>query len=673
MAELSYRSNQIKLNYPNKVLAGSVTSQAGESYWPHANGSNDPWYEGSATKKYYRWTVTFTVTEMTHGSHLTREEKKYNGLDVIVGDWIAGATTGQCLKIVSITSKTRTTVVAVVEDVLRYNTFKSATGNGIFSNGGCVVFALNEDGIPLLDPLPGIAAADFYATVVSRFGYLNPQLNYILHQNAHGFVEGDVIAAHTTGFIKANVETMNKMIGTVIDAGPGPNQFIIAPNNRIIDFDPKIPGNQGDYIYIQDDGSLSTTDTGKAAFLNIQNAIPSTLDGSVDDPEVPANHTMQLNGNTVTFTGAGANATLSEIVSSINGGTANHSVTASTLTTSTTVTSDTSAVAYGLVGGYVPFSAYIDSGSGNTLINFTTDTAGQAAYGIAVGIAEDMATDITSGSIDNLTATFTGSNQLVLTEANGNAITISNNTNDSNNKPFVGTSNVSGLPASIASPGTQKLKVTRTDGGEILIFESTEYFREGTGIASGHTGQFPLAMNIEQGLRTAGVTVVADIAARDALTAEAGDGAYVLNKGDGEWGQYIYSGSAWVMTSNEDSATTDAKTLTTTFTMPVGGFGTATTQLLGNVSPGRRLLNVSVDVTNAFVGASSTPNVQVGTLSDPDAYVPASSNAIDEATSFEATPNYLYPASETQDLQVRARCTHNGASSGEVVVKLTYV
>ena len=673
MAELSYRSNQIKLNYPNKVLAGSVTSQAGESYWPHANGSSDPWYKGSATKKYYRWTVTFSVTEMNHGSHLTREEKKYNGLDVIVGDWIAGATTGQCLKIISITSKTRTTVVAVVEDVLRYNTFKSATGNGIFSNGGCIVFALNEDGIPLLDPLPGIAASDFYATVVSRFGYLNPQLNYILHQNAHGFVEGDVVAAHTTGFIKANVDTMSKMIGTVIDAGPGPNQFIIAPNNRIIDFDPKIPGNQGDYIYIQNDGSLGTTDTGKAAFLNIQNAIPSVLEGTIDDPQVPVGHTMKLNGQTVTFSGSGANCDISEIVSSINGSFASHFVTASTLTTATTVTSDTSAVAYGLVGGYVPFSAYIDSGSGNTLINFTTSTAGQATYGISVGIAEDMATDITAGGIDNLTATFTGNNRLVLTEANGNAITISNNTNDSNNKPFVGTSNVSGIPASIASPGTQKLKVTRTDGGEILIFESTEYFREGTGIASGHTGQYPLAMNIEQGLRTAGTTVVATIAARDALTAEAGDGAYVLNKGDGEWGQYIYSGSAWVMTSNEDSATTDARTLTTTFTMPASGFGTATTQLLGNVSPGRRLLNVSVDVTNAFVGASSTPNIQVGTLADPDAYVPATSNAIDEATSFEATPNYLYPSTETQDLEVRARCTHNGASAGTVVVKLTYV
>ena len=673
MPELSYRSNQIKLNYPNKVLSGSVTSQTGESYWDHANGSNDPWYSGSGTKKYYRWTVTFSVTEMNHGSHLTREEKKYNGLDVVVGDWIAGATTGQCLKIISVTSKTKGTVTAVVEDVLRYNTFKSATGNGIFSNGSCVVFALNEDGIPLLDPLPGTVSQSFYATVVSRFGYLNPQLNYILEKTAHGLIEGDIVTVTSEGFAKANTATMDRMIGTVIDAGPGPNFFIIAPNNRIIDFDPKIPGNQGDFVYVQADGSLGTADTGKAAFLNIQNAIPTVLTSAVNAPTVPNNHVITLNDIDVTFTSSNANVTAGEMRTQINTNTNTHFVEATTAPTPTTVTSDTSAVAYGLIGGYVPFSATIDSGSGATLVNFTTSTAGQATYGIAVGIAEDMATDITAAGITNLTATFSASNRLTLTESQGNAITISNNTNDSNNKPFVGTSNVSGLPASITSPGTQKLKLTRADGGEILIFESTEYFRVGTGISSGHTGQYPLAMNIEQGLRTAGTTVVATIAARDALTAEAGDGAYVLNKGDGEWGQYIYSGSAWVMTSNEDSATVDAKTITTTFTMPAGGFGTATTQLMGNVSPGRRLLNVSVDVTTAFVGASTTPNIQVGTLADPDAYVPATSNAIDELGSFEATPNFLYPSTETQDLEVRARCTHNSASAGVVTVKLTYV
>lgn len=674
MTEISYRTGQIKLNYPNKVLSCSVSSQSGTAYWPHANGSTDPWYEGSPTKKYYRWEITFSVTEQSHGSHLTRESGKYNGLDIIVGDWIAGATSGQCLKIVSISSKTKTSVTAIVEDVLRYNTFKSTTGNGMFSNGSAVVFGLNENGLPLLDPLPGIVSGDFYATVVSRFQYLNPQLNYILQQTSHGFSVGDVIAVTGSGFVKANTDTMNKMIGTVIEDGPGPDFFILSPNNRIIDFDPKIPGNQGDYIYVQNDGSLGTSDTGKSAFLNIQNAIPTLLEGTQDGPEVPNNHVITLNGVDVTFTGTGgANANTSQIASAINSDTANHSVVAETVPTKNIITSDSSAVAYGLVGGFVPFSAYIDSGSGNTLVNFTTDTAGQAAYGLAVGIAEDMASDINSAGIANLTATFSSTNLLTLTELNGNTITISNGTSDQNGNPFVGTSNISGLTATNVSPGTERLNLSRSDGGEILIFESTEFFRVNTGIASGHTGQYPLAMNIEQGLRTAGTTVVADIAARDALTAEAGDQAYVLNKGDGEWGLYVYSGTAWTMVSNADSATTDAKTLSTTFTMPVGGFGVATTQLLGNISPGRRLLNVVVDVTNAFTGASSTPNIQVGTLADPDAYVPASSNALDEATQFEYSPNYVYPVTETQDLQVRARCTHNNATSGNVTVRITYV
>jgi hypothetical protein len=127
------------------------------------------------------------------------------------------------------------------------------------------------------------------------------------------------------------------------------------------------------------------------------------------------------------------------------------------------------------------------------------------------------------------------------------------------------------------------------------------------------------------------------------------------------------------MVSNADSATTDAKTLTTTFSMPVGGFGTATTQLMGNISPGRRLLNVSVDVTSTFADATGTPNIQVGSLVDPDAYVPSTSNDLKELTVYEYSPNYVYPSTETQDLEVRARCTHNNATTGSVTVRLTYV
>ena len=62
---------------------------------------------------------------------LTRKDFEYNGLDIQVGDWIAGATTGTCNRIVSISAKTAT-VTMIVEDWLRYNTFRSSIGNGIF-------------------------------------------------------------------------------------------------------------------------------------------------------------------------------------------------------------------------------------------------------------------------------------------------------------------------------------------------------------------------------------------------------------------------------------------------------------------------------------------------------------------------------------------------------------
>ena len=54
-----------------------------------------------------------TVTTVNHGSHLTRTPKKFDGFDIVVGDYIAGATDGRALQIVSITSKTTTTVTYV--------------------------------------------------------------------------------------------------------------------------------------------------------------------------------------------------------------------------------------------------------------------------------------------------------------------------------------------------------------------------------------------------------------------------------------------------------------------------------------------------------------------------------------------------------------------------------
>ena len=610
---MSYKTSHIELNVPNKVLGVSVSSITGKTVWPHANGSSDRWYSGGASPKNYQWTIVMSVTAQAHGSHLTRKDREFNGLDVAVGDWIAGASDGKCLKIISVSAKSTNAVTCVVEDVARYNTFKSNTGNGIFGTGSCVIFTLNESGHPMLDPLPsGIVSSDFYANVNSRFQYLNPQLNYLLEKTSHGFSVGDVVAISGTGeFVKANASLVTKSFGVVVENGPGPNSFMISPNNRIIDFVPAIPGNAGDFVYADTDGDLTTSDTGKIMFLKIKDAVQTTTTGSAVDPTVVDGTVVSFNGVSHTFNGAGTASTISEMVTQING-LSGTSITASTTPAPTTVTSSASGTAYGLVGGYTNFSAIINGGSGNTTVNFTTNTAGQAAYGQAVAIPEDMATDINAASIPNLTATFTSSS-LTLTESSGNAINIYNNTNDANGNPFVGSGNISGLVSSTSASSGNKLTLTRTDGGPINIFDNAGTFEANCGIFSVHNGSFPLAMNVEQGIRSASVQVVNNIAARNSLTPTTGDQAYVIDNGVGEWALYLYDGSAWTKVSDQDSANTDAQTLTRNVTAPVGGFGNSTNYDLGNVSPGGKIQSVSVDVHTAFTGGSQDATVEVGT------------------------------------------------------------
>ena len=62
-------------------------------------------YGAKKKKILLQWEVVATVTAQAHGPYLTRKDFEYNGLDIQVGDWIAGATTGTCCRIVSVPSK----------------------------------------------------------------------------------------------------------------------------------------------------------------------------------------------------------------------------------------------------------------------------------------------------------------------------------------------------------------------------------------------------------------------------------------------------------------------------------------------------------------------------------------------------------------------------------------
>ena len=675
---MAFKTSSIDLNVPAKVLPCTVTSATALDSWAYDDGKGDPWWRGSSNPKAYRWEIEMTVTATSHGSHLTRTDKMFNGFDVVVGDFIAGATDGRALQITSITAKTAFTVTCVVEDMLRYNTFRSNIGRGIFAvPGQAVVFQINENGHPMLDPLPtGVVSSDFYANVNSRFQYLNPQLNYLLQQDNNGFEEGDVICLNeSTGeFELSSPDNIDRLVGTVVHPGPGPHQFMLRPANGIIDFVPGLPGDVGDFIYPSVDGSgdLTTDNTGVPIFMKLTDAVPSIVRGTVTDGKATAGDVIEINNVDVMFT----TNTLGEVTvpnasTDINLTTALHGVSAESSPAPNEVSSDISTFgsAYGLVGGFPPFSASFNG----TVVNFSTTIAGQAAYNQAVAIADDMAVDINAANIQNITAK-ASNGILTIIHSLGQDITITNTQNDPSGNPFAGMNSISSINTTNAGQtGSYVLQLYREDGGEVILKDKTGSPTYDFGLTSGHNGSYALGLNIEQGIRKAGTYVVRNIAERGALpNIMIGDQAYVLDTGEGEWGLYIWDETQWTLVATQDSAATDANSLSHTFTMPIADFGTAKTVTLGRISDNSRIVSVLVEVNTPMTGYSGgIPSLEVGTQAEPSRFMSDYENDLESGGSYTTTPDFHYTGST--ELEIKANLEHFDATSGEIKVTVTYV
>lgn len=654
------KTTNVKLNVPSKVLSLSIKSISPFRYWPHDSGDGDPWWQRGPSPRPYQWRLTANVKPYRHGSHLTRDDFEYNGLDVNVGDWIAGSSSGICVKVISVESKTNSEIDLIVEDYLRYNTFRQPNGVGIFGVGLAVLFTLNPKGEPLLDPLPvGIMNETFYSTVNSRFKYMSAQDILVLEQEGHGFAQGDVIAVTSTSFVQANASTYDQIIGRVKYVGPGPDQFILEPTNEVVDYDNDIPGNPGDVVYFDDSGNLTLTESSRPAYLVVKSAVASEAVGSEKDPNIEIGTPITINGERFEVSG---NA--DSLAATINVHTANTGVVANVIPSPTTGISNTAQLAYGMVGGYTNFRANIN---GHT-VDFTTNRVGQDSFNRPVALAEDMATDINSANIANITAEAIGG-KLVIEHSAGANIVISNRINDFQGTPFAGANSVSGLDTEYFNDGSQLIKLTRSDGGDILIYDPTERFTRATGIRSSQTGQYPIAIDIQQGLRSATNTVVADITARDNLSPGVGDQAYVLDAGEGKWALYLWDGSAWAEVSNQDLAEVDAKTISTTFDLPVSG--AVSFSNLGEIPSGAKVISVSIDVEDYVIGGSNTPALHVGSDSDTDLLVGPDVSDLSAIGTYVAYPEYFNQTGN--DLMIRARLDHFGAGAGRVNVRVSYV
>ena len=671
---MAYKTSAIDLNVPAKVIPVDASNLSNNAFWDHQNGTGDKWYSGGQSPRAYRWNLTLTLQNaqgVDHGSHLTRTPFKFNAFDITVGDFVVGSNDGRAVKIVSISAKTATAVDCVVEDALRYNTFRSSTGSGIFGvPGAAIVVQINENGHPMVDPLPlAVVTADFYANLNSRFQYLNPQMNYMLEQTAHGFEEGDVVAVNATtrGIERVTAASRDRVIGTVTHPGPGPNLFLLRPQTGVVDMVPALPGLVGDFIYTKTDGTgdLTTSDTGKPVFLKVADAIPSLITGSQLDPQGTPNDVLTINDTPVTLsTNTAGNVLVGDALTDINALTSTHGVTAIQGTGPFSVTTSGSVgLAFGIVGGGPPFSATING----TLVNFTTTTASDAV---------DIAADINAANITDTTASGTAGGNLTIENSAGNSITIVNGTNESfASTPFAGSNSITGIPTSNPATPALLLKLQRDDGGEIIVEDTTGTPMADFGLISGHSGRYALGLYVEQGSGSGSITTYATIANRNAAVGlTQGDMAFVTNTGENEWGLYLYDGSAWIKISDEDSAATDSNSIETTFTAGnIPGIGTSYTHTLGRVSPGSRIVSVLVEVTTPYSGYSQTPLISVGTQADIDALHEQDDNDLETAGNYTTTPGYVHPSGSGSELEVKVKIDHYNATAGEVKVTVSYV
>lgn len=674
------------LNIPLKSIEIVVSDIAGVESMPWYNPQNFPVEPGNPypapLERDYRWRVTFSVLSQPHSSYITRDPGIYNGQDITVGQWIANTTTGQAWQIITIESKTTTQVTVIVQDIYRYNTFRdtSASGNGGPNTGVFVVFNLSDEGLPQIDPVPSSGvSASFSQNLQSRFEYINLQYDFPLYQAGNTFQYNDIVAVDqdTNSFVKS--DSVHKLVigrvTSVSDTVPG--WFTINPVQKIVDYLDYLPGNIGDTIYSSTTvpGGLTTDPGGAQIYIKLRDQTSSRSLSTAGGPTVAGN-VFRLNSSDITVGGTGL---ASNVVSAVNSETANTGVSANLILVPTVVqtTSGLISSTYGepvLWASNSPASATINGVP--VIFNITSTDPGYEDYSRPV----QMAQVINAANIPDIVASTPSSLVLVITNTAGGAITIVNTGNDVNGVPFAGPASGSGLALFTAASTTYQIEFVAEDARAINFLDVIGTTTGDFGLISVENGTKACGLYIEEGLRAASSTVVTNLTQLNALSPLIGDQAYVIDSDDGsgnnvgEWSMWIYDGAAWVETSNQDSATTDAKSLEYTFaaTDPVD-------MSLGVISTGRRVTLITVEVVVPFDAAAA---LSVGYhISNPVPQSPVAAGLMAEglvdltvAGTYTTSSDTLFGTDTVQgDVEITATYTANGATTGSAQIIVSYV
>lgn len=674
------------LNVPLKSIQATITAVLGTASMPWYNPTGFPVIPPNPTpppvNKDFKWRITMSISNQTQSAYNTRAPGVYNGQDVTVGQWIANLTTGQAWQIITIESKTTTTVTAIIQDIYRYNTFRdvSGAGNGSPNTGTYVIFNIGETGVPEIDPVPPAGtSANFGINLQSRFEYINLQYDFPLYQSGNTFVVGNTIAADasTNSFVLAD-EDNRIVVGNITSISDTiPGWFTINPVQKVVDYLDFLPGGIGDIIYssLTVPGALTVTPGGSQVYIKLRDDTSSISLSTLPGPTTPGN-IFQLNEVDITVL-APANATA--VANATNLQSSQTGVSASLTLLPTTVQTNNALISslYGepaLWAASAPATATINGVS--VTFNVASTDVGYVGYARAA----QMAQVINAANIPNIVASTPTTLVLLLTDAAGGAITIVNGTSDINGVPFAGSHSGSGLALSTAASTASQIKFTAVDARAINFLDVVGTPIEDFGLVSVENGDKACGLYIANGLRTATSTVVANLSAMNALSPLIGDQAYVIDSNDGngnnvgEWSLWLYNGVAWVETSNQDSSTVDAKSIEYILTS-----SNPANINIGSISTGRRVSLITVEVTIPFTGPDT---LSIGyTVNNPSfpPPVPAGlmvTSMIDltVAGTYTTQTDILFGVDTQQgDVMITGTYTNAGSVSGTAQIIVSYI
>jgi hypothetical protein len=455
-----------------------------------------------------------------------------------------------------------------------------------------------------------------------------------------------------------------------------PGWFTINPVQKVVDFLDYSPGGVADTLYTSNvPGEIVDTPGGSEIYIKLRDQTSSvSLSGSAG-PTTPGN-VFQINGVDITVGGTG---TIGNTVTAINLETANTGVVAASVVSDVVVYTDPSSVAP-FYGEAVLFAASSPASATINGVTVTFDIVSTDPGYESYARPAQMAQSINAANIPNIVASTEDDAILIITNTVGGSISIVNLVSDTNGIPVAGTGSGTGVVLSVPASSTALIKCTAVDARAINFMDVIGNTIADFGFVSVENGTKAAGLYIMGGLRTANTTVVTNLAQLSVLTPLIGDQAYVMDSNDGngnnvgEWSMRLYDGTQWVETGNQDSASTDAKSIEYTLTP-----GSPASIDIGRIGTGGRVTLITVEVTDAF---DSNSTVSVGyqvnnpVLPPPetDGLMSYTLSDLTEPGTYTTYSDVLFGTDTAQgDVTITALFDANGASTGTAQIIVSYV